>query len=216
MSTKSSQSLKMRRKAAHLCEDCGKPLDRDGAFCNACLEKHRKYYRDRKDALLARGVCPICGKYKLYGDEKTCPECRAKNTEATARCRNNHKMRYNKYMSQYRQQMTVDRATKGICTRCGKPKDDDGFKMCPRCRQKSRKKWHRLNDKPVKQNERYKIGRCRFCDQPVKEGYKVCEYHYQKLLDMSAKGNQTDKAKKWKKEIGNWTFVGKGVADNER
>ena len=37
--------------------------------------------------------------------------------------------------------------------------------------------------------ERHTKGLCYFCDKPIKQGYKVCEEHYQRNVDMSRAEN---------------------------
>ena len=75
------------RKASNLCVLCGKPLDREGVVCTACNSKRTAYGRELYKKLQAVGVCPRCGKNLLYGDEKSCVECRAKSAEAMSKIR---------------------------------------------------------------------------------------------------------------------------------
>lgn len=75
------------RKASNLCVLCGKPLDREGVVCTACNSKRTAYGRELYKKLQAVGVCPRCGKNLLYGDEKSCIECRAKSAEAASKKR---------------------------------------------------------------------------------------------------------------------------------
>lgn len=83
------------RKANNLCTRCGKPLDRQGALCTACKDKYTAYGRDIYKKLQAVGICPRCGKNLLYGDEKSCIECRAKSAKATAKMRTADVKKYN-------------------------------------------------------------------------------------------------------------------------
>lgn len=75
------------RKASNLCVLCGKPLDREGVVCTACNSKRTAYGRELYKKLQAVGICPRCGKNLLYGDEKSCVECRAKSAEAASKKR---------------------------------------------------------------------------------------------------------------------------------
>jgi len=72
----------------------------------------------------------------------------------------------------------------GICYRCRKRKADVGYKTCGICRTKLREKRRVENYKPSRK-ERYKQGLCFFCDNPIKQGYKVCDKHYQDCVDKS-------------------------------
>ena len=83
------------RKASNLCVLCGKPLDREGVVCTACNSKRTAYGRELYKKLQAVGVCPRCGKNLLYGDEKSCVECRAKSAETMSKIRATDVEKYN-------------------------------------------------------------------------------------------------------------------------
>ena len=90
----------------------------------------------------------------------------------------------------------------GICTRCKKRKADYGYKTCKTCRVKQnntrrkRKENIRANNGYVPRHERYTIGLCMSCDNPIKPGYKVCEEHYQ----MNVKNARSEKLNKFRKD----------------
>lgn len=52
--------------------------------------------------LQAVGVCPRCGKNLLYGDEKSCVECRAKSAESMSKIRANDVEKYNERQKAWR------------------------------------------------------------------------------------------------------------------
>ena len=87
------------RKASNLCVVCGKPLDREGVVCTACNTKRTAYGRELYKKLQAVGVCPRCGKNLLYGDEKSCVECRAKSAEQVSKLRDKNREHYNEMQS---------------------------------------------------------------------------------------------------------------------
>ena len=70
--------LREKRRMNGLCQRCGKPLDREGALCKKCLKEQNQYKKDTRDWLLDHKICPRCGKNDLFGDEKSCPECKAR------------------------------------------------------------------------------------------------------------------------------------------
>lgn len=74
-----------RRKESGLCVQCGKPLDRDGVYCKTCCEKNNEESRLTRAYYIKRGVCPMCRKNYIFGDEKRCPECSAKDSERKMR-----------------------------------------------------------------------------------------------------------------------------------
>lgn len=70
-----------RRKAAGLCVECGKPLDRIGAYCVKCCKAHTEDSIQQKHWYADNGICPTCRTNKLMGTERHCPECRARESE---------------------------------------------------------------------------------------------------------------------------------------
>lgn len=115
------QRFIQKRKEQGLCLKCGKPLDRDGAYCVDC----RKYITEQNT--LSRhwyqehGICPRCGNKNLFGDEKVCLECNAKSYEATMKSRERlGKEHCNSRHSEWARSEHQRRISNGICTRCGK------------------------------------------------------------------------------------------------
>lgn len=53
------------------------PATKDKVMCCECAEKQRIYRQETRKFLRNLGLCPRCGKNKLFGDEKECPECTA-------------------------------------------------------------------------------------------------------------------------------------------
>lgn len=189
-------TIEEKRKSENRCVKCGKPLDRQGCRCTECLEKANKYQRDSRKFLQDIGVCPRCGKNKLFGDEKVCPECGAYGYTVAMRSRERlGKEHYNEVHKEWSKSTYQKRKEEGICTRCGKRKADYGLTTCGICREKDNKT--RLKRKPHKppRTERYKKGLCYFCDKPIKKGYKVCEEHWKMNCEI---GKLSDKTY-WKK-----------------
>ena len=80
------------------------------------------------------GVCPMCRKESLFGSECACPECRAKNAEATARKRKRKKENEKIYERQQKKNLSDRRRAEGKCYVCGKDLNGDKHKACIRCR----------------------------------------------------------------------------------
>ncbi len=163
------------RKANSLCVYCGKPLDRQGSLCTACKDKRATYSRDIYKKLQAVGVCPKCGKNLLYGDEKNCLDCRSKSAREMSKLRALDREKNNEQQKMWRKARYEKDKENGICTRCRKRKASLGYSTCAFCRESMRN----ARIKKPKRTDRYKQGLCFFCDNPIKEGYKVCEKHYQ-------------------------------------
>lgn len=130
------------------------------------------------------------------GNEKACPECNAKIANRSEKLREENREEYNKYHSIRNQNVYNKRKESGVCTRCGKRKTDPGHSTCKMCREKFNEN-RRIRKGPHDRSERYEKGICFFCDNPIKQGYKVCEKHYQ----MNLKKLDNDKCRKATEEI---------------
>lgn len=193
------QRLLDKRKSNGLCLNCGKPLDREGVHCIACREKINKTTRERRHWYQNNGICPRCGKVSLMGDEKVCPECNAEFANRASKTREKNREEYNKKQRTIHKIIYDKRNELGICYRCGKRKADIGYKTCGICRVKTRDYHLKKYGKPDR-SERYKQGLCYFCDNPVKEGYKVCENHYQMNVEKARSKKAKDAREKLIKE----------------
>ena len=183
------QRMREKRKQNNLCVACGKILDREGTMCIDCRQKATKQTNENRKWFQEHGICPRCTKEKLYGDEKNCINCRIKTTENTLVKRN--KERYNKNHAEWSKRTHQEMIEKGICTRCRKRKADYGYKTCGICRAKD-KEYKRMKTRNSDRKNRYAQGLCYHCDSPVKQGYKVCEEHYEYLFKLA----HSDGAKK--------------------
>lgn len=117
------------------------------------------------------GICPNCRRERLIGDEKSCPECRAK---AYAYRLKRDRDRYNQVHAIWSKKTYADRKAKGLCTRCGKRKAKQGQFRCEYCISKD-SETRRIRNCHL---SRYERGVCRWCDNPIEKGFKVCEYHH--------------------------------------
>lgn len=182
------QNFLRRRKETGLCASCGAPLDRQGVLCKECNDNRNEGQRKDRAYYQKNHVCPRCCKNSLFGDEKNCPECAAKQYEDTMKKRGTEegRLKYNKDHASWAKKEYDKRLKDGMCGRCGKRKADDGYKSCSICRirerNKKREREQRKNNRPSSE-ERVELGICFFCDEKVKDGYKVCEKHYQSCLE---------------------------------
>lgn len=174
-----------RRKGQGVCLGCGKPLDCTGSYCTSCRNARNLEVRQTRKWYQSHGICPRCCKNELLGDEKSCPECRAKASEnATRRRERVGKDEINQKHAEWAKKEHQRRIEQGICTRCGKRIAENGYKTCGICREKIRN-YKRIKYGKPNRSVRTKLGLCYFCDNPVKEGYKVCEKHYQMNVEKS-------------------------------
>lgn len=138
-------------------------------------------------------ICPSCRKNRLFGDERSCPECAADSYERTMGASKEHK---NKIHREWSKKTHSEMIENGICTRCRKRKADAGFKTCGICRSR-RTNYKRMKYGKEDRRERFEKGLCYFCDNPIEEGYKVCEYHHKKNIEYA----NTENAKEARKEL---------------
>ena len=191
------QRLITRRKEQGLCLKCGNSLDRSGIYCAECRKDINENLQKTREWYQTHGICPRCRKNNLFGDEKVCPECSAKAYEYAMRSRERlGKEHYNLQQAELHKNLHHKRIELGICTRCGKREADSGYKTCGICRAKTRNYKREKYGKPDR-SERWKQGLCYFCDNPIKDGYKVCEKHYQ----MNVEKSNSSKAKEARKEL---------------
>ena len=195
---KYSQALYYRRKAAGLCVDCGQELDRDGARCQRCRDRINAATKKQREEVATRGVCPRCGKRKLWGDEKECIECRAEAAGRQAEWREKNSEAFRESHAIWSKKTYSKRREAGICTRCGKRPAAPGKAMCGICsaRQNTRRRERARQNGVMSPEERkaYKEERgiCFFCDNPVKPEYKVCEKHYNANVENQKKANRDE------------------------
>lgn len=193
-----------RRKEQGLCITCGKELDRAGIKCIDCLAKSNKTDRETYHWLQENGICPVCRKNRLINGEKSCLECRARKT-------NNNAIRMNRNEQELRKKIAIrdsnkyaERKSLGLCVICGKENNSE-FSVCKQCRIKrnARRRIRNTNQMGLsKRRKRISQGLCYCCGEPVKQGYKFCETHYQRMVAMAhSQKNKEARAKLIKQGI---------------
>lgn len=129
-----------KRKNKGICMECGARLigKRKGkTLCTKCAEKHSKYIKENTAFFISLGLCPRCGKERVMGDEKRCPECRAKEWKQNTEYRNTHP-EYREKKNANARLLRQFRIENHLCTDCGIELDDSRFKACEKCRIKRR------------------------------------------------------------------------------
>ena len=122
-----------KRKDNGLCPRCGMALDRNGHYCSECLKKANEYKRENREFYRENGICPVCGKEKLFGEEKQCILCRQKAYDRRKPLTEEQKKRYSVRFKEQQKSLYKERSENGICTRCGKYKAEKGKKKCRIC-----------------------------------------------------------------------------------
>ena len=180
------------RKNNGLCTKCGKILDRKGHYCSECLEKVNQYHRENKTFYRENGICPVCGKERLIGDEKQCISCRQKAYERRKPLTDEQKERYGNRFKIQQRELRNERIGQGICPRCGKRKIVKGKKKCQICLDYDaeihrKRTYKRQNIKEYRKENHL----CYHCGEPIdREIGQLCSSCYNKCVDNGKKSGR--------------------------
>ena len=186
-----------RRLAKGLCGQCGKRPPREGKTqCKECAEKDKKKYREDREFFKTLRLCPKCGKNKLFGSEKTCPEClayaekiNAKHAIKTA----GSKEAYNKQVYQKARQRYDEQ---NLCVMCKIRQRAEGHIHCEECLEIRRIKGREIRKRQEKVNitrsERPAYGLCYRCGNPLDRDGKLCVKCATKAVSCLPKFRNTD------------------------
>lgn len=178
------------------CPRCGRVLDREGMYCSVCTSKQREYRRQSKIFFEQNGLCTFCGKNKVFGGEKTCPECRAKRAkyrkpateEQKKKNRERAKIRWNK------------RKEQGLCAKCGKYKAVNDRVFCRNCLDRHSELERQHREEPKRYMEK---GLCR-CGKPRIPGTKLCADCYKQCCESLKKAREVRSSRYFKKLNDYW------------
>lgn len=154
-----------RRKAQGLCVKCGKQSVEGKVLCEECNTKTKNYMRETRKMYAKYKICPRCGKNKLFGDEKTCPECLAKAMEVNRKWRSSNDW-YRKDIKRLKEQ--------GLCRSCRKRRVEMGKTYCSVCLAKRREAYKKKHVTSVVRSLRHEYGLCYICGKPLDREGRVC------------------------------------------
>lgn len=195
------------RAAQGLCTKCGSPIDTDGHWCAKC----RKDAREARAMFLSHGICPVCQKEKLFGQEKVCVECRAKKNELSAKYEARKKAEDGEAHRRRRNdnwmRMYYRRKEEGVCTACGKRKPEEGKAKCGICLNKNKegsRAWRAHMDGGIPRVERTSYGLCYVCGNPLDGEWKLCARCRKRMIAVMSQHNVQEKgraASPWNNEL---------------
>lgn len=195
MATQKERSYKAyrNRKDNGLCPRCGEPLDREGYYCSACLEKVREYNRKNREFYRKNHLCTACGRVAVPEGERICPECRVKQNNRRKPLAEEQKIRYRNKFREQQNALYRQHSEQGICTRCGKRKSVPGKKRCAICLQKDAENHRkRYMDRPDIKEYRKENHLCYFCGEPIDlPTGSSCSKCREKFMEL-AKGRKSD------------------------
>lgn len=197
-----------KAKRNGMCVRCGDDTDGRHIYCTKCRIQDSIDEKLSRQNYISQGVCPKCKKNSILGDEKSCPECRAKLTNKTLERREKQgKEEYNKQHAEWSRNSYTKCKEQGICTRCRKRKAEDNYTTCSICRVKMNTKRieRELQKGKTPRKERYLQGLCYFCDNPIEEGYKVCKVHH--LKNIESANSEAAQIARIRNNSCNWLFA---------
>lgn len=183
-------------------------------MCLSCAEKQKLYQRETRAYLRNLGLCPRCGKNKLLGDGKECPECSAMMYEINKKTRERRGITamdyYRKDIKRLKEQ--------GLCRGCRHRKVAEGHTYCSFCLAKKREKskeYRRKKDKAgLERSERPNYGFCYTCGNPLNREGRVCK----KCAETMTRNLPTERDNSSWRNDNKLIFKGRGkeVRQNER
>lgn len=121
-------------KRMGVCPRCKEKSEKT-VLCKRCSEIANEYTKAHRRMLVSIGICPVCRKESLHGNNKQCDSCRMTDCETVKK--------YRRKLNRKQKSLYKQRSKDGICTRCGKSEALSGKKKCQICLEKDRE-WHRL------------------------------------------------------------------------
>lgn len=150
-------------------------------MCEECAKKDNERTKENRKALINIGICPRCGKNKLWGDEKMCLECKEKMYEYNKTHRTKSHKNYNKI-----------RKDNGMCIKCGKNAPVPGKTKCALCAQRERtraREYRMRKGIEVDRWERPAYGKCYICGAEITSG-RICKRCKDRIVSSLSKGNK--------------------------
>lgn len=158
------------------------------------------------------GICPECGQREGFNGGVLCFECREKNQQKNIKYQSDpvRRERYNKTANARKNRQYYERKSAGMCTRCGKVKQEKG-QLCFSCWRKRQKQREKAKSGRLRRGmhfrDRIERGVCMYCEAPVVPGKCFCEEHLKQrqILFEKCKASMSEK---WRKEIHNdWEYA---------
>lgn len=179
-------------KEERICPACGKKKDREGYYCSVCNKKNNERKKKDREYFRKNHICVMCGKERVYGEQKTCFTCREKGRISRSKYTDEQKEKYKKIALKHQKEYYKECVANGFCTQCKKRKADEGKRKCRLCLDKDaeRKRMERINYQNVREN-RKENHLCYFCGGVIEEpGKNVCNACSIKMAEYSAKAQK--------------------------
>lgn len=138
-----------------------------------------------REFYIALGICPVCNKNTLYGGEKACLECRARDAEYHAKRYEDpaQKKQMIQKSTESKKKRKQYRREQGLCIECGRRKPREGIATCSICRERINRKKREQYWGATLRKQWVAAGKCYLCGDECEKGYKVCKKHHQMYID---------------------------------
>ena len=145
-------------------------------LCQECADADNVRHKKDREWYANMGFCYRCGKERVFGEEKICPECLAKASIVNKKY---IEKKYGDFHAFYLADIAKIKA-KGVCRSCRTVKAVEGHTYCAKClakqneRNKRRDRLLRLNRVGIGRNERPSYGLCYICGNPLDTDKRLC------------------------------------------
>lgn len=154
-------------------------------LCRRNERKDDNVTKENADFFLSLGLCSRCGKYKVFGDEKMCPECRARDAEYHAKRYEDpeQKKQMIQAVIKTKNKRKEYRRKQGLCIECGRRKPKEGIATCSICRERINRQKRARYQGATLRKQWVADGKCYLCGDECEKGYQVCREHHQMYID---------------------------------
>ena len=153
------------------------------------------YSKSNYEFLKIRGICTKCGKNKAVNKTTYCEYCLEKDVIKNAKYREKNRHRLREENKKRMQDLRDRRKQNGECTKCGKKLnpvfDGNNTVKCKRCKvyymEYMRKRRSKDDKQKITREEKIELKVCLYCNSKAIEGKKLCEKHYNIVLNNLSK-----------------------------
>lgn len=183
-----SEKLYWQRRNSHLCVGCGVAVEDGKAHCPDCRTRRSEQGKQNRIFYSSLGLCSVCGRNRVFGNKKMCPECRAFRAESYRHISEKKKADQAKKKSEYNRKRYQEHVKQGVCTICCRRKAEEGKTRCNICAYKDlvrhQRAYREKHLKDIPRGYRIQNGLCYKCGRSLDmDGKKVCSICYKQITE---------------------------------
>ena len=151
--------------------------------------------RQDRAALIAMHRCIYCRTNKADEGYKTCLQCRIDRRGTKDTHSDEFKRKHNEWLKRRRDLLYAF----GVCITCGKRDAKSGSHQCGVCLAKARTRMeHKRREAGIIGRDSYTLdGKCYYCGEPVIDGKKTCQKHYETAVQNMLNARSLKKGKNY-------------------